>query len=172
MGGGEHSNHEEGDEGAETDATVTVVDLMEAAYTTWLAERTDTNYLRSWPTVSPWTDDGAKNRVQIYVSDTCPFAPIHFYRSMAFPDVRKRAVRTLVEKCKNMNDLAVEMTRLYNHSTLRCSTRIIQLRGRSECSDSKYIKYIYKSETVCISTDATDFDDVNELLSSDTFFVH
>jgi hypothetical protein len=148
-----------------------VSEIMKTAYETWLSERSDPEYIRSWPSDSPWTEAGAKKRVQICISDINPFAVLHFYRSLSFPDLRERVVQTLVAGCRDMGQLAENMTKLFNHDTIGHFTSVIQIRGRDECIESDYIKYVYKSSTVCISTSTDEYSSIKTLVDSGMFYI-
>ena len=158
--------------GNEEDNMSKVVDIMEGAYSAWIEGRTDSNYLRSWPVESPWTEAGANKRVQICVSEICPFAVLHFYRSMIIPDLREQVVRTLIEGCENMSQLAYNVRQMFHHHALLKSMNIVQIRGHAECTESRYIRYLHKSNTACISTSNDTFDDIKNIISKGKFFLY
>jgi len=148
-----------------------ISEIMKTAYETWLSERSDPEYIRSWPSDSPWTEVGAKKRVQLCISDINPFAVLHFYRSLSFPDLRERVVQTLVAGCRDIGQLAENMTKRFNHDTIGQFTSLIQIRGRDECIESDYIKYVYKSSTACISTSTDQYSSIKALVDTGMFYI-
>lgn len=148
-----------------------VSDIMKTAYETWLSERSDPEYIRSWPSDSPWTDAGAKKRVQICISDSNPFAVLHFYRSLSFPNLREKVVQKLVTDCLNVGQLAENVKKMLNFGTIGEFTSEIQIRGREECIESEFIKYVYRSPTTCITTSNENYDSIKTLVDSGVFFL-
>ena len=157
---------------AEPKQSVPLVDILQGAYATWIQQKTSENYLRTWPTESPWTEAGAQKRVHIRISDRCPFAIIHFYRVIAHPEVRDRVVRSLIEGCTNMSQLAKKVATMLNHNTLSCSESIIQIRGHRECTESPHVHFIYKTDAVCITTSVDKKDEISRIMSTGQFFLY
>ena len=70
-----------------------------------------------------------------------------------------------------MRQLAANVTKMFNHTSMGYFTDIIQIRGHDECVDSNFIRYVYKSPTACISTSVDTYEKIKRVMDSGTFFL-